>query len=68
MDRNEVLRVLRIKARQLDCDTTIADAVMGVGKEIEILDRLIKEKLNEAQYADFILAINTNSPNLEKLI
>ena len=68
MDRYAVLGVLRIKARQLNCDTTIADAVMGVGKEIEILDRLIKEKLNEAEYADFILAINTNSPNLENLL
>ena len=67
MDRYAVLGVLRIKARKLNCDTTIADAVMGVGKEIEILNRLIKEKLNEAEYADFILAINTNSPNLENL-
>lgn len=66
MDRNKVLTILRLKAKELECDTTIADSVMGVGTEIRILDELIKEKLNTAAYSDFILAINTNSPNLEK--
>ncbi len=41
MDRNEVLTILRLKAKELKCDTTIADSVMGVGTEIRILDQLI---------------------------
>ena len=66
LDRNQVREILHNKAIELDLDTSTADAVMGIGKEIKILANLLKENMNELQYGDLILAIRTNSPNLNK--
>ena len=56
--REKVRTALRNKAEELSLDTHKADIVLGVGKEIQILDELIKEKLSEKDYQKFITDIN----------
>tara|TARA_R100001463_G_scaffold1131_2_gene4823 strand:+ start:2168 stop:2374 length:207 start_codon:yes stop_codon:yes gene_type:complete len=59
--REEVRTALRNKAVELSLDTHKADVVLGVGREIRILDELIKEKLSKKDYQQFI---ETNIDNL----
>lgn len=56
--REKVRTALRNKAVELSLDTHKADIVLGVGREIRILDELIKEKLSEKDYQQFITKIN----------
>ena len=56
--REKVITALRNKAVELSLDTHKDDIVLGVGREIRILDELIKGKLSEKDYQQFITKIN----------
>ena len=52
--RNEVLKKLQSKATELKLDTTIADSVMGIGKEIDILIGLLFTAMGEDDATNFV--------------
>ena len=52
--REKVRTALRKKAVELSLDTHKADIVLGVGREIKILNELIQEKLSEKDYQEFL--------------
>ena len=52
--REKVRTALRKKAVELSLDTHKADIVMGVGREIKILNELIQNKLSEKDYQEFL--------------
>ena len=39
-------------------DTTLADSVMGVGREIRILQQLVKENMSDTDYRKLIRKLN----------
>ena len=56
--REKVRKTLHDKAKELKLDTTLADSVMGVGREIRILQQLVKENMSDTDYRELIRKLN----------
>tara|TARA_R100001082_G_C4318082_1_gene139832 strand:+ start:339 stop:524 length:186 start_codon:yes stop_codon:yes gene_type:complete len=57
--RNEVRKILLNKAEELKLDTSLANKVMGVGREIKILNDLLFENMSKSEYNILISKIKS---------